>query len=115
MSAHEDANWERERTLDRDAEHEPGERFRRRVSARRNMRAAPESREVLCADQVAAWLGVDRKSVYNAVARGGLPCQRLGKRLLFSRNALTAWLGAQPPSNDPARLISLSESDRLHA
>jgi len=91
-----DENWEREERLDRDAEQEL--RTRPRPSARRNMRAAPETREVLCADQVAAWLGVDRKSVYNAVARNGLPCQRLGKRLLFSRAALTAWVEGLTPS-----------------
>ena len=46
----------------------------------------------LCADEVAAWLKVDRKTVYNAAARGKIPHQRLGKRLLFSRAALVSWL-----------------------
>lgn len=54
------------------------------------------TRDVLCADQVAAWFGVDRKTVYNAAARGNLPCQRLGKRLLFSRELLSDWLCRQP-------------------
>jgi excisionase family DNA binding protein len=54
---------------------------------------APFSKEdVLCADDVAAVLGVDRKSVYNAVARGKIPHQRLGKRVLFSRLVLGRWL-----------------------
>ncbi len=26
--------------------------------------------EIMCADDVAKWLGVDRKTVYNAAARG---------------------------------------------
>lgn len=51
-----------------------------------------EIRDVLCADQVATWLGVNRKTVYNSAARGKIPCQRLGKRLLFSREALGMWL-----------------------
>ncbi|MBA3463694.1 MAG: helix-turn-helix domain-containing protein [Deltaproteobacteria bacterium] len=91
MSESDDPNWKREEQLDRDAEREQ-RNSSTRASARRSTRAAPESREILCADQVAAWLGVDRKSVYNAVSRGGLPCQRLGKRLLFSRSALAAWM-----------------------
>jgi excisionase family DNA binding protein len=42
------------------------------------------------------WLGVNRKTVYNSAARGKLPCQRLGKRLLFSREAIGAWLAGRP-------------------
>ena len=55
---------------------------------------APAPREVMNADQVAVFLGVDRKTVYDYANRGHLPHQRLGKRLLFSRSALVAWLGA---------------------
>ena len=51
--------------------------------------------DILCADEVAAWLKVDRKTVYNAAARGKIPHQRLGKRLLFSRGALVAWLSRE--------------------
>jgi excisionase family DNA binding protein len=50
--------------------------------------------EVLSADQAAAFLGVDRKTVYDYANRGQIPHQRLGKRLLFSRTALVSWLGA---------------------
>jgi len=52
-------------------------------------------REVLCADDVAEWLGVDRKTVYYAASRGEIPHQRLGKRLLFSRTALVSWLARE--------------------
>ncbi len=48
--------------------------------------------EILCATEVAAWLRVDRKTIYNAAARGKIPHQRLGKRLLFRRGAVVAWL-----------------------
>lgn len=51
--------------------------------------------EVLCADEVAAWFSVDRKTIYNAATRGTIPHQRLGKRLLFSRVALMSWLGRE--------------------
>jgi excisionase family DNA binding protein len=52
-------------------------------------------REVLCVDEVAAWFCVDRKTVYNAAARGEIPHQRLGKRILFSRAALVSWLARE--------------------
>lgn len=54
-------------------------------------------REVLNAEEAAEFLGVDRKTVYEAVARRQLPHRRLGKRILFSRAALLEWLSAGPP------------------
>lgn len=50
--------------------------------------------EVMDAEEVAAFLRVDRKTVYDYANSGSIPHQRLGKRLLFSRTALVAWLGA---------------------
>ena len=52
---------------------------------------APES-DVMNADEVAVFLGVDRTTVYDFAGRGVIPHQRLGKRLLFRRGALVAWL-----------------------
>jgi excisionase family DNA binding protein len=49
-------------------------------------------REVMDADELAAFLGVDRKTVYDYAGRGQIPHRRLGKRLLFSRPAIVAWL-----------------------
>ena len=57
--------------------------------------AIPTMRDVLSADEVALWLGVNRKTVYNAAARGEIPHQRLGDRLLFSRAALVSWLARE--------------------
>jgi excisionase family DNA binding protein len=57
--------------------------------------------DVMTADEAAAFLGVDRNTVYEYAARGVLPHQRLGKRVLFGRGALTAWLDASP--YQPAR------------
>ncbi|MBL9016483.1 MAG: helix-turn-helix domain-containing protein [Myxococcales bacterium] len=37
-------------------------------------------------------LGVDRNTVYDFASRGVIPHQRLGKRLLFRRGAVVAWL-----------------------
>jgi excisionase family DNA binding protein len=47
---------------------------------------------VLNADEVAELLRVDRKTVYDFAGRGVIPHQRLGRRLLFSRAAVMAWL-----------------------
>jgi excisionase family DNA binding protein len=48
--------------------------------------------DVMTADDVAAFLGVDRTTVYDFAGRGVIPHQRLGKRLLFRRGALVSWL-----------------------
>ncbi|MBL8624646.1 MAG: helix-turn-helix domain-containing protein [Myxococcales bacterium] len=50
--------------------------------------------EVMTADQAAAFLGVDRNTVYDAAGRGDIPHRRIGKRILFSRSQLVSWLGA---------------------
>lgn len=48
--------------------------------------------EVMSAEDVAAFLGVDRNTVYDYAGRGTIPCRRLGKRLLFHRPTLVSWL-----------------------
>ena len=48
--------------------------------------------EILTADEVAEFLGVDRNTVYDYAGRGVIPHQRLGKRILFRRGALVSWL-----------------------
>jgi len=50
--------------------------------------------DVMTADEVAVFLGVDRNTVYEFAGRGVIPHQRLGKRLLFRRGALVSWLDA---------------------
>ncbi len=50
------------------------------------------ARDVIGVDDVASFLGVDRKTVYDAAARNTIPHRRLGKRILFSRAALALWL-----------------------
>jgi excisionase family DNA binding protein len=52
----------------------------------------PETSDVMTADDVAVFLGVDRTTVYDFAGRGVIPHQRLGKRLLFRRGALVSWL-----------------------
>ncbi len=48
--------------------------------------------DVMTADDVAAFLGVDRNTVYDFAGRGVIPHRRLGKRLLFRRGAVVSWL-----------------------
>lgn len=50
------------------------------------------SSESMTADEVAEFLGLDRKTVYDYANRGELPCQKLGKRTLFSRAEIVRWL-----------------------
>ncbi len=62
--------------------------------------AAPSADAAARADvctvaEVARWLGVNRKTVYDAVNRRELPCARLGRRVLLSRAAITAWLAGR--------------------
>ncbi len=56
--------------------------------------AGDPDRDVMTADEVAAFLGVDRNTVYDYAGRGVIPHQRLGKRILFRRGGLVSWLDA---------------------
>lgn len=51
--------------------------------------------DVCTVADVARWLGVNRKTVYDAVNRRELPCARLGRRVILSRAAITAWLAGR--------------------
>ncbi len=68
-------------------------------------------REVLTAEEAAEFLRVDRKTVYEYVARRKIPHQRLGRRIILSRSALLAWIAAGPgsPSARTASAPALSE------
>jgi hypothetical protein len=48
--------------------------------------------QVMSAEDVAAFLGIDRNTVYDYAGRGTIPCRRLGKRLLFHRPVIVSWL-----------------------
>ena len=50
------------------------------------------------ANELASWLRVNRKTVYEYAARNVIPCRRLGRRLVFSRAAVEAWLARSPTS-----------------
>lgn len=61
------------------------------------------TRDVMTADEVAEFLGVDRNTVYDFASRGVIPHQRLGKRLLFRRGAVVTWLDTSLCTAKPTR------------
>jgi len=60
----------------------------------------PEPSDIMTADEVAAYLGVDRNTVYDYAARGVIPHKRLGKRMLFRRGSIVAWFDSAVAAND---------------
>lgn len=52
--------------------------------------------ECMTAHELARWLRVNRKTVYEYAARKVIPCRRLGRRLVFLRSAVVAWLAHSP-------------------
>ena len=65
--------------------------------------AATDLPEVMTADEVAAFLRVNPKTVYAAVAAGQLPGRRVGKRIVFWRDALLDWLRSNERVLPPKR------------
>lgn len=53
------------------------------------------------ANELARYLRVNRKTVYEYAGNGVIPCRRLGRRLLFSRAAIAAWLARQTAAFNP--------------
>jgi len=49
--------------------------------------------ECMRADELAKFLGVNRKTVYEYTIRNQIPHRRLGRRIVFSRSQVVAWLG----------------------
>ena len=62
--------------------------------------------ECMTACELARWLRVNRKTVYEYAARNVIPCRRLGRRLVFSRSAVAAWLARASTLNAPPMLAS---------
>ena len=52
------------------------------------------SRECMSVEEAAEFLGVDRKTLYDACGRGEVPHRRIGRRIVILRSVLLAWLGA---------------------
>ena len=60
----------------------------------RTLPPAKSGTDVLTADEVADFLRLDRKTIYDYAGRGVIPSKRIGKRLLFSRAAIELWLSS---------------------
>ena len=73
--------------------------------------SAPEIREVLSASAAAAFLGVSKWALYDSCNRAdGPPHRRIGRRLVFLRQALVVWLGgasSRPAGSEEVRDASL--------
>ena len=55
--------------------------------------AAPALSEVVTIDEAAAWLRVNRKTLYDAARAGELPgVVRVGRSIRIGRDALLGWL-----------------------
>lgn len=60
-----------------------------------------DGRATYRADEVATLLGVGRDTVYQAAERGEIPgALRIGRRLVFSRPVVLAWIGNPAPSEE---------------
>lgn len=55
--------------------------------------------DCMTAREVASWLRVERKTVYEYANKRIIPCQRLGRRIVFHRAALVAWLACSSTEN----------------
>lgn len=58
------------------------------------MTLTPDADGLLTADEVAAWLKVRPKWVYEAAKRGDIPSIRAGRYVRFDRDALLEWAKA---------------------
>ncbi|UAT32522.1 helix-turn-helix domain-containing protein [Bacillus badius] len=52
-------------------------------------------RQTMTAQETADYLGVSKDLVYNMVKTGELPAVRIGRRILFRREALERWMQMQ--------------------
>ncbi len=60
-----------------------------------------DGRATYTAAELAKLLGVGRDAVYEAANRGEIPgTLRIGRRLVFARAAVLAWLGNPAPSEE---------------
>ena len=51
--------------------------------------------EICRAADILAVLPISRATLYRAAARGAIPCFRVGRRVLFSREHLLRWLDGE--------------------
>lgn len=59
--------------------------------------------ELMTAEDVAAMLGINVKTVYAGAAAGEIPARRVGRRFLFVRSVIEDWLTTAPEGPPPSR------------
>lgn len=63
----------------------------------------PELPDVMTVEEVAAWLRLNKKTIYDAVKAGELPCCKVGRILRFSRESVLRCLNGQGRVSQPQR------------
>jgi excisionase family DNA binding protein len=58
-------------------------------------------RDLVSPPDAAAELGVSARRVYDLIARGRLPAERIGRRLFVARNDVDAWAKSRSPGGQP--------------
>lgn len=58
---------------------------------------------LMSVDEIAAFLGVQRDTVYKWIGRHGLPGRKVGRLWKFRKNEVDQWFSAQPGQADNRR------------
>ena len=57
-----------------------------------------QTHDVLTIEQAAEYLQISQSTLYKEAQKGKIPCQKIGRRWRFSRQALEKWLEKFPAS-----------------
>lgn len=57
----------------------------------------PRDKDVMNVPEVADFLGIGTDTVYEYASKGKIPCRRVGRRYLFYRPSVLAWLAGGTP------------------
>ncbi|MDN5325831.1 MAG: hypothetical protein PWP41_527 [Moorella sp. (in: firmicutes)] len=72
-------------------------------------------RETITAPEAAQMLGVSEWTVYDLARRRQIPCIRLGRRVLFRRASLVAWMAEQEAASLKPEPGQFGKIRKLHA
>ncbi|MBR4753351.1 MAG: helix-turn-helix domain-containing protein [Thermoguttaceae bacterium] len=68
--------------------------------------AAQEQRDILNRAEAAAYLNIAPGTLTSYVKRGAIPCQKVARRVIFSRRALERWAACE---NNPAPVMQTAD------
>ena len=69
-----------------------------------------QTHDVLTIEQAAQYLQISQSTLYKEAQKGKIPCQKIGRRWRFHREALAKWMGEIPSETG-----SLSRKDTHNA